>query len=159
MQSTDLIRELRLSPHPEGGWYRENYRSQENVINRNGQSRSLCTSIYFLLKDDDLSCLHRIQSDEHWYFHSGQAIELVMICEEKLSRIILGNRPEKGETAWFTVPAGAWFGAKLIEGKGYALVSCAVSPGFDFADFELGKREELMKIFPGCKDVIQDYSF
>ncbi|MBL0310739.1 MAG: cupin domain-containing protein [Bacteroidetes bacterium] len=145
-----------MLPHPEGGYYKETYRSAEKVKNRDGEERNCCTAIYFLLEDGDISHFHRIQSDELWFFHSGQTLEITYIEDGQAHHIYLGNNLETGEVAQAVIPAGLWFASKLKDAKGYALVSCTVAPGFDFRDFEMAKREELLKEYPHLKEVVEE---
>lgn len=158
MKARQLIEKLELLPHPEGGWYRETYRSAETMTNKNGAKRNVCTAIYFLLEGNDKSHFHRIQSDETWFFHSGEPLEILMIYENQLQTIRLGNNILKGEIPQFTVPSKTWFAARIETGTGYSLVSCTVAPGFDFADFELAEQEKLSNDFPELKDVIREFT-
>ncbi|BCS52525.1 cupin domain-containing protein [Geobacter sp. SVR] len=155
-----LIERLGLTRHPEGGWYRETYRSAEEVPTdalpeRFGGQRSLCTAIYFLLERGEFSVLHRIKSDEMWHFYAGAALTVHLITPGGERRSLrVGSDLAAGETPQAVVPAGSWFGAE-VSGEGeFALVGCTVAPGFDFADFEMGSREELLRQFPGHSDII-----
>jgi predicted cupin superfamily sugar epimerase len=150
-----LVTQLALEPHPEGGFFRETYRSSENVPGpalppRFGQDRSLATAIYFLLGPGDFSTFHRIKSDETWHYYTGSSPLIVHILDLHLGyrQIKLGNRPQAGEVFQDTVPAGAWFASEPADPTGYALVGCTVSPGFDFRDFEMAKVENLSEPFP-----------
>ena len=130
---------LRLQPHPEGGHYAEVYRS-ELEVNLQGFDgpRNLCTSIFFLLESGDISALHRIKSDELWYHHDGDILEIIEIDEsghEIITR--LGKPIHDGCTLQHVVKAGRWFGARPSAESEFCLVGCQVSPGFDFRDFEL----------------------
>lgn len=158
MTSQDLIKELKLLPHPEGGYYKETYRSEETTINKNGDLRNVCTAIYFLLENKDKSHFHRIQSDELWFFHLGQALEIFYIIGGELKSVILGSDIQNGEVLSFKVPANTWFASKVKQEAGFALVSCTVAPGFDFADFELAKRKELTQEFPKLKVIIEEFT-
>jgi len=156
----ELIERLQLVKHPEGGWYRETYRS-EDVISATALSdrfagdRSACTAIYFLLQSGDISALHRIKSDELWHFYAGNSLTVHIITPQgEYYPFHLGSNLPTKETFQCAVPAGCWFGAEL-PGDGYSLVGCTVAPGFDFADFEMGNRVELMKQFPEHTDIIQ----
>lgn len=152
------IEHLELKSHPEGGWYKEVYRSEEEIpVNglpvRYKGSRSFSTSIYYLLEKGQISALHRIQSDEQWHFYAGSPLSVFIIHPNGiLENLVIGSNPEKGEVFQGVVKAGCWFGSMVEEG--YALVGCTVSPGFDFADFELGKREELLHQYPQHKEII-----
>lgn len=158
MTAKELIETLQLMPHPEGGWYRETYRSEETMTTKNGAKRNVCTAIYFLLEGKDKSHFHRIESDETWFFQSGEALEIVMIEGGELRTVLLGNNLSKGEMPQFTVPARTWFAAKIKSGTGYSLVSCTVVPGFDFLDFELAEREKLSNEFSELKEVIREFT-
>ena len=158
MTPKELIETLQLQPHPEGGWYRETYRSAETLVNNNGAKRNVCTAIYFLLEGKDKSHFHRIESDETWFFHSGETLEVLMIEDGELMTVLLGNNLSKGEMPQFTVPARTWFAAKIKSGTGYSLISCTVAPGFDFADFELAERDKLSNDFSELKNVIREFT-
>jgi len=154
------IDSLGMQPHPEGGYYRETYRSAESVSGdalpeRYGGERSLCTAIYFLLESGSFSALHRLKSDEIWFYHDGLPLLLQIIQPDGgLSSVRLGNDPEKGEQPQAVISAGCWFGGGPEGEGGYTLISCTVAPGFDFADFELADPTELKGIFPQYSDVI-----
>ena len=136
LTAEDYIKKLQLTAHPEGGYYKETYRSS-NEIQAKGfdGNRSEATSIYFLLRDTEKSHLHRIKSDEQWYFHAGDVLEIIVLNKSKLSIQLLGSNIENGESLHITVPKGAWFGSRVKNQTGFALVSCVVAPGFDFDDF------------------------
>ena len=156
----DIISSLQLLPHPEGGWYRETYRADEaipadSLPARFTGERSFATSIYFLLTSDTFSALHRIKSDEQWHFYSGTALTIHVIHPDgNYEQIRLGSNLEEGETFQAVVPHGCWFGATVDALDSYALVGCSVAPGFDFADFEMGTREDLINLFPQHEEII-----
>jgi len=159
--ASELITLLQLVRHPEGGWYRETYRasdifSQKSLPERFNGSRSCCTAIYFLLERDDISVLHRIKSDELWFFHAGTALTIHVLTPAGFHQELhLGNNLQSGEMFQVVVPAGCWFGAE-VSGEGeYALVSCTVAPGFDFADFEMGDKNALIGMYPCHSHVIE----
>jgi predicted cupin superfamily sugar epimerase len=156
MSAKELIQQLQLLPHPECGWYRETYRSAETMTNKNGAKRNVCTAIYFLLEGKDKSHFHRIGSEETWFFHSGEPLEIKMIENGQIRTILLGNNILKGEIPQFTVPAKTWFAARIKSGIGYSLVSCTVAPGFDFADFELAERRKFIKEFSELEEIIRE---
>lgn len=158
MTSRNLIQQLQLQPHPEGGYYRETYRSDETVVLPGAKTRSVCTSIYYLLENENKSAFHKIQSDELWYFHQGEPLEIVCIENNALKKITLGNDVAKGEMPYAKISAHTWFGAKIKKGIRFSLVSCVVAPGFDFADFELAKRDELLKQYPHLRSVIEEFT-
>ncbi len=145
---------LRLAPHPEGGYYRETYRSSETVARgalpkRFPGARAISTAIYFLLPSGDVSRFHRLRSDELWHFHAGSALVIVLLESGGDAReIVLGDDPDRGETFQAVVPAGSWFGAYVRAAGSFALAGCTVAPGFDFADFELADGAALLRRFP-----------
>ncbi|ACD96074.1 cupin domain-containing protein [Trichlorobacter lovleyi] len=149
-----LISALGLFQHPEGGWYRETYRSggqiPGNVLPECFDGpRSWCTAIYFLLEQGDCSALHRIKSDELWFFHGGAGLTIHLLTADGIhSAIRLGADIAAGEVFQATVPAGTWFGAEMSGAGEYSLVSCTVSPGFAFADFELADLSVLLRQYP-----------
>ncbi len=157
MDAAYWIEQLELLPHPEGGHYKETYRSQE-LFSFPGfsEERNLATGIYFLLEEKNKSHLHRIKSDESWFFHAGETLEIYCLSSTGLRIILLGNNPEAGEQLQAVVPAGTWFGARLRKGSGYALVSCTVSPGFDFRDFELAAKDKLLQEFPDHQRLVTE---
>ena len=148
------IETLGLVAHPEGGFYRETYRSGETIEAfhlpaRFGGRRAYSTAIYFLLPGDQVSRLHRIKSDEVWHFYAGGAVTLVMIHPDgRLEERRLGADAERGEAFQTIVPAGCWYGASVNYPTSYALLGGTVAPGFDFADFELGDPAALITSFP-----------
>ena len=139
MTSHFYINHFSLLPHPEGGYYQETFRSETSFQFEGFKGeRSICTSIFFLLEKGQTSALHRIKSDEIWYFHDGQTLEIIELDSngnETITR--LGTDILNGEVLQHVVPAGIWFGARLAAHSEFCLVGCQVSPGFDFKDFEL----------------------
>ena len=155
-----FIEKLGLKPHPEGEYYKECLKSKD-IIDASAVSsdfdgeRKLWTSIYFLLKDREVSRLHRLKSDEIWYFHSGTPLAVYIINKNgELKRVKLGLDVERGEQPQVLVPKGSVFGAEM-DGTGYSLVGCMVAPGFEFGDFELPEREELLSAYPQHKFLIK----
>ncbi|MGB0453394.1 MAG: cupin domain-containing protein [Bacteriovoracaceae bacterium] len=157
-----IIQQFELTPHPEGGFFKETYRSNESYENLGHPyegSRFYSTAIYFLLPQGHKSALHRISSDEIWHFHLGGPMELVQISPSgELERIIIGPDFERGQKLQHVVPAGFWFGGSPLEGSEFSFVGCTVSPGFDFQDFELGGREKLLSSFPEHSELIHFYT-
>ena len=141
-----LIDTLHLLPHPEGGHYREVHRSKTIVKELNGAlDKSAYTSIYYLLSGKDFSSWHQITSDETWYFHIGGDVLIYFFDENQaLQTIQLGLVSKIFQT---TIPANTWFAAKLVSENSFCLVSCAVAPGFEFGDFKIAKRDQLVKEF------------
>lgn len=155
-----LVTKYDMLPHPEGGFYKETYRST-GVITKKALpenfsgDRNFCTAIYFLLTEGNFSAFHRIKQDEVWHFYHGDSLEVHVIdpdgnyyCQE------LHNHPEALGIPQFTVPAGCWFASCVKEGGSYSFVGCTVAPGFDFTDFELAEREALVKDYPEYKKII-----
>jgi hypothetical protein len=161
-QARHWIETLGLAPHPEGGYFREVHRSADlipaaGLPARYGAPRCAGTSIYFLLEGRDRSHLHRLKSDEVWYHHAGGALAISMILPDgRREDVRLGTSPRDGALPQAVLPRGAWFGARLESESDYALVGCAVAPGFDFADFELGRRTDLLASFPQHRTLIED---
>jgi predicted cupin superfamily sugar epimerase len=150
----DFISKLSLQPHPEGGWYRQTYRSVRAVDTTRGV-RAASTAIYFLLQGDEFSALHRIASDEVWHFYMGSPLRIEAIAPNGVvESFVLGNNLAANEVLQAWVPAGHWFGASLTQG-GWALVGCTVAPGFEFIDFEMRDQEELLDMFPRSQDVVR----
>lgn len=148
MTADDWVEKLNLTPHPEGGFFAETYRAQGSIP---GLERNFSTAIYFLLKGDQVSTLHRIASDEVWHFYAGSPLTIHVIDPDgDYEELHIGNACFQA-----VVPAGKWFGATVDDPDGYSLVGCTVAPGFDFVDFELGQRDELLAAFPQHHDLIQ----
>jgi predicted cupin superfamily sugar epimerase len=156
-----LVKKLGLIPHPEGGYYKETYRSQmqiaQNALPYDFKGdRNASTAIYFLIEKNNFSALHKIKSDETWHFYVGDALEVIEIDEKGiLKTTLIGNNLEEGEFFQHTVKADTWFGSRVKEGGSFSLVGCTVAPGFDFADFELAKREDLIQSYPQHKNLIE----
>ncbi|WP_226587768.1 cupin domain-containing protein [Microseira wollei] len=128
----------------------------ENLPKRFEDSRNCSTAIYFLLEGTDFSALHRLDSDELWHFYAGSSLTVHVIEESgNYCPIKLGDNFDEGEVFQAVVKAGCWFGATVNDPQSYSLVGCTVHPGFDFNDFELGKREELTKCYPQHQSLIE----
>lgn len=155
------IDHLHLEPHPEGGYYRELYRSDATLpasalADRFDGPRDAAALIYFLLPGDAVSALHRIRQDELWHFLAGAPLTLHQIAPDgTLGRQVLGRAVTTGQRLQAVVPAGHWFGATVSDPNGYALVGCTTAPAFDFADFELAERSVLVERFPQHQDIIE----
>jgi len=169
------IKKLALQPHPEGGYFREIYRSRDQIPAtalpaRYGGPRFFSTSIYYLLVGKQISALHRLASDEQWHFYDGDTLLLAMIAPDGTFRKVhLGRDPTRGEQFQAVIPAGMWMGARLTapavairrlkdcgrtNRRGYALIGCTVAPGFEFQDFEVGQRSDLLERFPRHRKLI-----
>lgn len=162
--ANEIVNKLGLQPHPEGGFFKETYRSAEFISQEclpaefNGK-RNHSTCIYFLLRSEDFSAFHKIHQDEAWHFYEGSPIRLVMISPTgELSEIVIGRNILECEVPQCIVPKHYWFAAKIIEANTFALVGCTVAPGFDFADFVLPKRNELINLFPQHTEIITEFT-
>jgi predicted cupin superfamily sugar epimerase len=155
------IDRLDLEPHPEGGYYRETYRTEhaipaDGLPDRFDAPRNVAALIYFLLPGGSFSALHRIQQDEVWHFYDGAPITLHQIAPDgTYSSVTLSRSIEDGHRLQTVVPAGTWFGATVAGADGYALVGCTTAPAFDFADFELADRTALTRAFPDHASLIE----
>lgn len=155
------IGKLDLEPHPEGGYFRQTYRanlvlSKESLPQEFTGPRAASTAIYFLLDGENFSAFHRLLSDELWHFYVGSALVVHVIDKDgQYSEVLLGSDPDKGETLQAIVKAGCWFASEVRDRKSFALVGCTVAPGFEFADFEMAKRAELVKDYPQHRSVIE----
>jgi predicted cupin superfamily sugar epimerase len=158
MDSKTIIDSLGLSIHPEGGYYKETYRASDTLNNLNGEARNISTAIYYMLEGNDRSHFHRIANDEMWFFHSGTALDIHCIVEGQLQTIRVGADVSKGEVLQTVIPAYTWFAAQIVDLSSYSLLSCVVAPGFDFKDFELANRAELILEYPNLKSIITDFT-
>jgi predicted cupin superfamily sugar epimerase len=147
------IAHLNLQPHPEGGFYKEVFRSGI-AVSRASLVKQACTSIYYLLEGKDYSGFHRLASDEIWYFHKGAALHIHAINEDgnytryELSDSSTGNLS-------IVIEAGIWFAAEIPSGDGFTLVSCAVAPGFEFAEFEMAEHDILITRYPQHAELLK----
>jgi predicted cupin superfamily sugar epimerase len=158
-QARTYIKKLRLKKHPEGGYYREVYRSAEMILpahlpKRYKSSRNFSTSIYFLLEGNQFSAFHLLQSYELWHFYDGSDLIVYVINPEGDLTVKKLGRSEGAEFQ-STIKKHCWFAAEVANKKSFSLFGCTVSPGFEFEDFKLGKREFLLKKFPKYSGLIQ----
>jgi predicted cupin superfamily sugar epimerase len=156
----EIINRLELKPHPEGGYYRESYRSEETIErnslpDRYNSGRSFSTSIYYMLVGEQISVFHKLKSDEIWHFYYGSPL-LIHLLDAKsgYKQLKLGNNLLSGETLQFVIPKETFFAAEVENKNSFALIGCTVSPGFEFADFEFGIIDHLIKHFPQQKELI-----
>jgi len=160
LAAENIIELLHLRPHPEGGYYRETYRADEIIPfealpERYSGPRNFSTAIYYLLTSETRSTLHRLKSDEVFHFYMGDPVLMLLLFSDGSSRrVILGHDIKNGHTPQLIVPRNTWMGGLLIEGGKFALLGTTVSPGFDFDDFETGRREELIKKYPSQAELI-----
>ncbi len=156
-----LIKQFNLQPHPEGGWYSQTYKSNEQVNakalpGRFGADRFFSTAIYFLLDKGNFSAFHKIKSDECWHFYAGDPLLVYLIKQNgELETVTLGSDFENGQTFQYVVPANCWFASRPAPGSEYCFVGCTVAPGFEFEDFELAKATELAEMYPRHKMIIE----
>jgi uncharacterized protein len=153
------VNHLDLLPHPEGGYYKEVYRSSEIVSSsalpdRFEGDRNLSTAIYFLLRSEDRSVFHRLKSDELWHFYQGSTLLIYVLQQNELKIIKLGSDLEKGELLQVAIPANCWFGALVEKPNSFSLCGCTVAPGFDFKDFEMAGQADLLYAYPEQSEII-----
>jgi predicted cupin superfamily sugar epimerase len=155
------IEKLGLEQHPEGGYFRQTYKAGL-VVPKSALpegftgARAASTAIYFLLEGRNFSAFHRLRSDEVWHFYAGDPLVVHGIEPEgKYFSIQLGHDFEAGEVLQAVVPAECWFASHVADWKSFSLVGCTVAPGFDFGDFEMGRREELAARYPRHREVIE----
>jgi uncharacterized protein len=162
LDTAEIIKLFGMQPHPEGGYYKESYRSTEMIPQTVlpkafSGDRCFSTAIYFLLPKGAKSRLHRIASDEIWHFYLGGPLTLTQLMPDgNLQSLTLGPDIMGGQQLQHVVPAGCWFGAQPQPGSRFSLVGCTLAPGFDFADFELGDPQALMADYPHAKNIIED---
>lgn len=155
-----LITQYQLQPHPEGGYYLQTYCSKEKIPadalpGRFAGDRYFSTAIYFLLEGKQFSAFHRIKSDELWHFYTGVGLHIYVVHPGGKGEILkLGNDLLNGYSFQHVAPAGCWFASKPVAENGFSFVGCTVAPGFDFADFEMAERGELLKEYPGHEEWI-----
>ena len=156
----ELIDRYELQPHPEGGWYKQTYKSREFVTakalpGRFGADRFFSTAIYFLLEKGNFSAFHRIKSDECWHFYDGDPLEIYIInANGELNVVTLGR--DKHRHFQYVVPANCWFASRPAGGSEYCFVGCTVSPGFEFDDFELAAASHLSTEYPQHVKLIKE---
>ncbi|WP_324282412.1 cupin domain-containing protein [Cyanobacterium aponinum UTEX 3221] len=159
------IDKLDLQKHPEGGYYRENYRcldmvNNDNFLSKYNGARNASTAIYYLLLNDEFSAFHLLKSDEIFHFYSGSSLDVHIINSQGDYQLIkLGNNPEENEVLQLVIPQNSWFAAAVSQPNSYSLIGCTVAPGFDFNDFTLGKKEDLLKIFPQHQTIIERFTY
>ncbi len=158
-KAKQYIKQLQLKKHPEGGYFKEVYRSGEIILpehlpGRYKKSRNFSTSIYFLLEGKQFSTFHLLQSDELWHFYDGSNV-LLYIITKKGELLVKKLGKDKGCELQLTIEKHNWFAAEVEDKKSFALFGCTVSPGFEFDDFEQGRRDDLIKKFPMHNDLIK----
>ncbi len=132
---TEIIDKLDLTPHPEGGYYAETFRDQDNAAT---DGRAASTAIYYLLDQHQKSHWHRVDAAEVWHFYIGSSLELSISEDGKnKQKLILGPDLNAGEHPQIYIPKGCWQSAHAP--KGWVLAGCTVAPGFQFSGFEMAK--------------------
>lgn len=157
MTAEEVIEQLRLAPHPEGGFFAETFRAAALPVPLPSRGvRSASTAIYFLLRSADFSALHVVQSDEVWHHYLGDALELHCFdAADRHRRVLLGPDLSAGERPQHVVQAGELQAARVVAGAhGFTLCGCTVAPGFDFADFRMPGRAELLARLPAARELV-----
>ena len=152
---------LKLKPHPEGGFYAETYRAEGEIAAANlpgyGGARCYATGIYYLLTPDTFSQLHRVSSDEMFHFYLGDPVEMLELFPDGgAQHTVLGSDLMGGMTPQKLVRRGVWQGSRLVDGGRFALLGTTVAPGFEFADYQAGRRAELLALYPTVSDLIME---
>lgn len=161
MDAQEIIRILGLQPHPEGGYFAETYRADDSLprdaLSRDYPGpRSVSTAIYYLLTPDIFSEIHSLRSDEIFHFYTGDPVQMLQLWPDGSGEVVrLGTDLGAGMRPQVVVPAGVWQGSRLAPGGSFALLGCTVAPGFDYADYEAGKREDLLYLYPKFEDMIR----
>ena len=154
IKAEEVIKRLGLAPHLEGGYFRETYRSDEKIPaeglpSRYDAERLISTAIYYMIMQDNFSAIHRVLSDEVYHFYLGDPVMMLLLYPDGHGeKVFLGRDLTRGQHPQFIVPGGVWQGLCLVEGGSFGLMGTTVAPGFDFRDFEFGKRLELTENYP-----------
>ena len=163
-EAKKYIDQLNLQPHPEGGYYKEEYRSKGIIAPDSDETvypagRNYSTAIYYMLEGTDTSSFHRIRSDETWHFYAGSSATIHIIHPDSLYEArYLGSDIEKGQAFQITIPGRSWFGVSVDNTSSFTLAGCTVAPGFDFDDFEMGDPYKLKQAFPEHAAIIEQLS-
>ncbi len=152
MTVEEIILKLGLQPHPEGGFYRETYRSAGLIP---GLDRVHSTAIYYMLVPGSVSKFHSLKHDEMFHFYLGDPVTWILLkVDGSVEKVVLGQDLSKGQRLQLVIQAGTWFGGYLNEGGQYGLMGTTVAPGFEFADFIFGSQEDLLKVYPEVKQEV-----
>ena len=162
MTANEVKKLLGLQPHPqEGGWYVRTYEADETITatefkdGRYAGPRRTGTAIYYLLEPDTFSEMHRLKSDEIFNFYAGDAVEMLQLFPGGLGkRVVIGNDLLSEARPQVVVRSGVWQGSRLVAGGSWALLGCSVSPGFEFEDYDEGRRAELCAGWPEWSEMI-----
>jgi predicted cupin superfamily sugar epimerase len=153
LSAAEVIALLDLKPLPrEGGYYRETYRSAEQLP---GRDKSISTAIYYLLTPDTFSALHRLPTDEVFHFYLGDPVTMLQLGPDGGRLLTLGTDLAAGQRPQLVVPAGVWQGSFLSPGGKFSLLGTTMAPGFDFTDYEAGDRARLSGEYPGFAELIR----
>jgi predicted cupin superfamily sugar epimerase len=154
MNADEIIRLLDLKPHPEGGYYRETYRSAK-LIPGSQPPKAYSTLIYYLLTPGAVSKFHRLIFDEIFHFYQGDPSHWVWLTPGgEMKKTVLGANMGKGEVPQMVIPAGTWFAGRLAPEGRYCLMGTTMAPGFDFSDLQFAARQELLKLYPQAESEI-----
>lgn len=155
LTAADVIRALGLQPHPvEGGHFRETYRSAGTIpavaLPSHDADRSVGTAIYYLLTGAAVSEMHRLPGDEVFHFYLGDPLETLLLKPDGESEVVvIGADLLAGQVPQLVIPAGVWQGSVRGAGPhGFTLIGATMAPGFDYADYERGKRDDLTAAWP-----------
>lgn len=142
------IKSLNLSPHPEGGWYRQIYHSDDQIYDSASKDKRYnYTSIYFMLDGTSPSHFHKLTHDELWYYHDGSPLTIHCISEDgEYYKNDLGKDIANGQHLQLKVPKNTVFASEVTSPTDFGLVSCVVSPGFDFRDFSLVSKHQILSM-------------
>lgn len=159
----EIVKFFKMLPHPEGGYYREVYRSEEIIKKdflpgRYNEDRAFSTSIYYMLAGEQISHFHKLKSDEIWHFYLGSHLIIHMLDHKSgYEKIQVGNNLTNGEIPQLIIQKEKYFAAEVSDKNSFSLIGCTVSPGFDFNDFEFGTEEILISSFPEYTELIKRF--
>ncbi len=164
MNAEYWIEKLALEKHPEGGYFKETYRSQDVLhlddIERYKGARNSSTAIYYLLAGEQFSAFHQLKSDEIFHFYAGSTLLVHIINDQgEYSLLKLGQNPEQNEQLQLVIKQGCWFASQVEDVNSYSLIGCTVSPGFDFQDFLLGTKLTLIQLYPQHTTIIEKLTY
>jgi predicted cupin superfamily sugar epimerase len=160
----EIVAALGLQPHPiEGGFFRETYRCGAMIAEaslppayRSRSGRSFGTAIYYLLTPDTFSEMHRLPTEEVFHLYLGGPVRMLRLLSGGIvQELILGTAIFSGERPQIVVPGGVWQGSRLEPGVDFALMGATMAPGFDYADYERGRRFELIDQYPSHAELIR----
>jgi uncharacterized protein len=163
-----IIEALKLQPNDaEGGYFASTYTSTIEIGNKDlpgfkpiENKRPICSAIYYFLEGNDFSAMHRVTGDMLYHFYSGDPVEMLLLYPEGSAQhsevCIFSNDIAAGGTPMKVIPGGTWLGSRIVSAKSYALMGVTMSPGFDPADYTIGKREDLIQQYPEQKDLITE---